>query len=651
MDRPEIQKVGIQFSDEEWAGIRARAGGRVTYAPLREREFRVLLLHPGEKSDPILCQVVRQDLDHIVQDYVALSYTWGDATKTAAIHCLMNDREPAHERHPPRPEDVSLGNLKATANLVAALRHFRHREFNCAIWIDAICIDQENVDERNQQVRVMAEIYIRAQKTAIWLGESSAVSGAGLAFVDKLFHAPRHEGTASLIEELTPERASSRSHWEGIADILHRPWFTRVWVRQELVFSRDPGLVCGEDTLAWEKFDAVIPGLLATQLGFSDGTAPKHGLHHTKLLRLTRAMVRRTGWMESMLEKELLVMLWFCRECGATDPRDKVISVLGLCSPVQHSILPKLDYSLTTERLYLGVALASMVMFRDLNVLSHAGSSVKSNPAHASLPSWVPDWSVPWSVNVIDTPLPDHGYRAAGDTKADPKFDPDRPDRVGLTGRLVDIICEVAEATPSFDHLFTTQRRDLFPSGSSQLRIQEWAMSLESMRLECERSSSAMASTEALWRTLCVNKARSDHHGMMWQGLNVVPYPTQQLTAPADYAQSFRAWCAWYIRPLGDDVKISFTELEDLKEWQTAMISAAHNRRFGITATGYMFLGPRDARPGDVVCVLNGGNVPFLLRPVDDGCYRLVGECYVHELMDGKTTRDEAFVEQRFLIV
>jgi Heterokaryon incompatibility protein (HET) len=334
----------FQFSNEEWASIRTRAG-RMPYAPLREREFRVLLLYPWKDSDRIVCQIVRQDLDHIVLGYVALSYTWGDASKTAVIDCLMDDREPAHGRHHPKPEDVCLSKLTVTENAVAALRRFRHREFISAIWMDAICIDQQNLDERNQQVRIMPEIYMRAEKTAIWLGQSSEVSGAGLALVDKLFDAPRYDGTAVLFEELTPENASSRAHWEGIADILRRPWFTRVWVRQELVFSRNPGLVCGEDTLAWEKFQAVIPGLLATQLGFADGTAPHYGLHHTRLLQLMQAMVRRPGWMETMLEKELLVMLWFCRECGATDPRDKVISVLGLCSPVQQSLLPRLDYS------------------------------------------------------------------------------------------------------------------------------------------------------------------------------------------------------------------------------------------------------------------------------------------------------------------
>lgn len=646
MSRPEFD-----FSDEEWATIRGRAHDGVRYAPLREREFRVVVIHPGDPSAPLFCQVVKQHLDHVVQGYAALSYTWGDLRTTVAVDCLMNDLRPAHERCPPHPEDVSLGRLHVTENLFAALRRCRHRQRINVMWIDAICIDQTNVAERNQQVRVMAEIYARAEKTAIWLGESSAVSGAGFEHIRKMARAPRIGDTAVLIETLTPERASSRDHWEGFADVLRRSWFTRVWVRQELAFSRDAGLLCGEDAVAWEEFESVVPAMLGTQLGFSDGAGPRYGLHHTKLLKHMRAMVRRPGWENEMLAKELLVLLWYCRECGATDPRDKVISVLGLCSPTQQSLLPNIDYSLTTEEIYRWVALASMLMFRNLNVLSHAGSGIASDRGLASLPSWVPDWSVACEVNLFDTPLPDHGYRAAGDTHPNPRFDPERPHRLGLTGRLVDVVRECAERTPSFLHLGTTHRTDLVPEGPEQMRIAEWSHGLERLRSVCERVSGAPASTEALWRTLCANKARADHRGRLWQGLRIDSIPPDQLLAPDAYGHSFRAWCRWYARPDGNDASAAFITAEDLKEWQAAMISATHHRRFGITAAGRMFLGPGDARPGDAVCVLNGGNVPFLLRAAEDGCFSLVGECYVHDLMLGEALRDAALEERTFVII
>jgi hypothetical protein len=79
-------------------------------------------------------------------------------------------------------------------------------------------------------------------------------------------------------------------------------------------------------------------------------------------------------------------------------------------------------------------------------------------------------------------PLPDYGYRASGDSKPDPRFDPGQPGRIGLKGRRVGDVRRVADVTPSFEHLFTTQRGHLTPSGPPQLRLQEWAMSLEDLR-------------------------------------------------------------------------------------------------------------------------------------------------------------------------
>src|SRR5438128_10811094 len=89
----------MSISDEQWQTIMAsRAHPRVTYTQLGRREFRMLALHPGEPTDTIFCHIVKQDLDHIMQGYVALSYTWGDASKTAAIRCFMDDHTPLHLR-------------------------------------------------------------------------------------------------------------------------------------------------------------------------------------------------------------------------------------------------------------------------------------------------------------------------------------------------------------------------------------------------------------------------------------------------------------------------------------------------------------------------------------------------------------------------
>jgi len=293
-------------------------------------------------------------------------------------------------------------------------------------------------------------------------------------------------------------------------------------------------------------------------------------------------------------------------------------------------------------------------MFQSLNILSHAGTSCTPNPKHAALPSWVPDWSVPWDVSVIDTPRPNYGYRAAGNIAPNPHVSMEANSLLGLTGKLGDAVSDVTEPPPSFDHLFGAQRSHLFNTDDLQFKIYRWARSLEALRLKCEGQSSPSATIEALWRTLCANKAGPMPFGGVWQDLRLTSLDGPSLLAPQEYAKSYEAWCAMNMADPHDVAANHSVDLfirrENLKQWQAAMLRSAKNRRFGITMSGRMLLGPRDVVPGDVVCVLHGGDVPFVLRPRGGNRYSLVGECYVHGLMDGEAMKDHKLEVQEFVI-
>src|SRR5882724_9514612 len=117
-------------SDLQWQAMMAsRASPCVTFTELGRREFRILALHPSKPTEPIFCQIVKQDLDHLMQGYTALSYTWGDTSKTAAIRCVMDDRSPLHLRsRGPEAGDLDVGELQVTENLIEALRRCRDRD-------------------------------------------------------------------------------------------------------------------------------------------------------------------------------------------------------------------------------------------------------------------------------------------------------------------------------------------------------------------------------------------------------------------------------------------------------------------------------------------------------------------------------------------
>ncbi|KAH8725333.1 heterokaryon incompatibility protein-domain-containing protein, partial [Phaeosphaeriaceae sp. PMI808] len=112
--------------------------------------IRLLILRPGSFDDPIHCQLKQVSLS-AEHAYDALSYVWGNASDTSPISL---NGTPHH----------------ITKNLEIALRYLRHRESPKVLWVDAICINQSDINERNHQVQQMADIYSQAQRVIGWLG-------------------------------------------------------------------------------------------------------------------------------------------------------------------------------------------------------------------------------------------------------------------------------------------------------------------------------------------------------------------------------------------------------------------------------------------------------------------------------------------------
>jgi hypothetical protein len=135
--------------------------------------------------------------------YEALSYVWGDPEDT-------------------RPIDIGEHELPVTTNLYAALSHLRNFSLERIIWIDAICIDQKNSEEKVQQIQLMAKIYSQASRVLVWLGEAADNSDQAL----KEISAAGRKAIHSLNNE-TIQLA--------VLTLLQRNWFQRIWVREEIL--------------------------------------------------------------------------------------------------------------------------------------------------------------------------------------------------------------------------------------------------------------------------------------------------------------------------------------------------------------------------------------------------------------------------------
>jgi Heterokaryon incompatibility protein (HET) len=178
------------------------------YSPLPSEgdNIRLLCLLPNEhEAAPLQCRLCNYSLpklDTRTHLYEALSYVWGNPAETLPI-C------------------VDGGQFPVTVNLHAALSQLRDRSFERIIWVDAICINQRNSEERKQQVQFMAKIYSKAHRVIVWLGKE-AIDTKG-ALEDILLAAN---------EELT-ERSKKERNQQAIIKLLQRPWFQRIWVREQ----------------------------------------------------------------------------------------------------------------------------------------------------------------------------------------------------------------------------------------------------------------------------------------------------------------------------------------------------------------------------------------------------------------------------------
>ncbi len=210
------------------------------YTPLSgARQIRLLELHAGAKTDQLSVDLIHISLDK-TPFFVALSYPWGSPQPRKAIRCSDLCAEIGPSLH-------------------SALQHLRKPDRALFVWADALCINQEDIPERTQQVRMMGDIYAAAGMTAIWLGEESdeaKLAHGWLRRFDRIaseFESDSLESDeSSFIDTYQDEKIldaafgkNRKAAFKSIWALLDRPWFTRKWVIQELVKSRRPLLIIG----------------------------------------------------------------------------------------------------------------------------------------------------------------------------------------------------------------------------------------------------------------------------------------------------------------------------------------------------------------------------------------------------------------------
>ncbi|KAJ9633664.1 hypothetical protein H2199_009292 [Coniosporium tulheliwenetii] len=295
--------------------------------------FRLIRLLRGRSTDGIQCELFEAWLHEAggVIPYEALSYTWGNMGITAEItinNCIMG----------------------ITENLHLALQHLRYEYADRILWVDAICIDQGNLQERGHQIKQMTNIYKEAEQVVIWLGPATDETDLIIDSTKRLQEAiVKVEGDwrrsaelwmdAGLVLRPTLSRGSHaewNDQWHaqrmGLEALLKRPWFRRIWVLQEVANARVAVVVCGKKSVSARIF-ALVPSILKVQ--------PDR--HCQAVLDIMPGLSRKESWWSQ--KRDLRTLLVKFSESEATDPRDMVYALLGISSDACASEVLQADYT------------------------------------------------------------------------------------------------------------------------------------------------------------------------------------------------------------------------------------------------------------------------------------------------------------------
>ncbi|KAK2022003.1 HET domain-containing protein [Colletotrichum zoysiae] len=283
------------------------------YEPLDlgSRSFRLLMLHPGVSGE-VECDLFQATLEPgSTIPYEALSYAWGSNDLSESI-------------------TVNRKTLPVTKSLFHALNHLRHDQVRI-LWVDAVCIDQGNTAERGHQVGQMGDIYREAEQVLIWLGPSSYETKILMGFLKKLHRATSGDKDQKALDRvqedwLAAEQDASndraalcRLQRDGMVSLFEEPWFTRIWVVQEVSNARAASVCCGR----W-SVPAHLLATAATLVGVDPSPQRKAILD-----LMPKSSARRPDKKES-----LHALLLRYRGSRATDPRDMVYALLGIASDI-----------------------------------------------------------------------------------------------------------------------------------------------------------------------------------------------------------------------------------------------------------------------------------------------------------------------------
>jgi hypothetical protein len=491
---------------------------------------------------------------------------------------------------------------------------------------------------------MMRQIYASAKRVVIWLGEADEECDT----IMSALHGIATAGVSYFQGEHSHLREDAPRFFLELAE--RRPWFTRMWIAQELaVASEDPLVVCGMNSVSWStlvKAWKVISLELFTEIGMvrpipraeedmADRQAPDTGddLEVLAMLKIDvlnelREAVQRDGG------QQLRQLLWISRTSQSTDPRDRIYALLGLMHVSDDTDVAEIlaDYSKPTWAVYAdamehifssgqGPYCLSYLFLPGVDTVSPRTLTVtRSDEEQAYLPTWVPDFSRQTSdlttkpSGITFQPPADRGASGAGANCHNGQRVSDRVLKV--EGLWIDTIQEIIPFGTSTDEILANLPRIQATATQAKERPCRFEQLVAALIEQFKRK-------EPLWRTLISNKK----------------YMSGYDEAPLAYENMYLQ--------LTDSPRAT----GDIQtEYEKCLVESLRRKAFFTTTCGLVGTCVPDSRAGDIAVVLFGSPVPFILRPFPAGTngqsqiYALIGASYVSGIMGGEMV-DELYCE------
>ncbi|KAK8023798.1 hypothetical protein PG993_011864 [Apiospora rasikravindrae] len=530
---------------------------------------------------------------------------------------LHADAATSYTYQPLKTNEIRLALLEPSShddgplrNLHWALTRARRRRqpdsaADVVVWADALCINQRDDVERGAQVAMMSRIYAKARSVLVCMGPELSFAGGSLV--------------ASLLSEWEASAATAGTdidvedvQWRALGALTSAPWFGRVWVLQEVGLAQNPRVIYGggpDDTVGVEEFSY---RLLRRVIAWTRSRMPNFAVY----MGIEGLMVHDSWLNWSQPEAQALELSAHCQfldllDQGALlkchDPRDRIYAFLGHpFASAAGPIIP--DYTKPKLQVFQET---TILLLHDSGIRTLASVEHDPQTIKEEAPSWVVRWDVTPTFNNIWNPYSPM-YNSGVGLGTGPAWELNR-NSLQIEGVVVDSVLAVFSI-----RVVPNRLQILFHSAGDD----HWQpLTLFAPALEQDTSTPFAYSTikaAILAHTLC---------GQPWDG----QYEDNNLLRRfAEYLSSNHESHDWK---------------QEMGPFYWRAETLCQGRAFVITKKGYYGLAPGICRPGDVCAVVQGGSVPFLLRPellnAGGGAgsampRRLVGEMYLHDFMEGQ---------------